>query len=117
MIERVLAALSGTYFRFSDEETLQDGIESVLIDAAIPYEREFHLSGRDRLDFLVDGSIAIEVKIKGTTPELTRQLHRYAADPRVQAIIVVTSRMRLAMQPPVLQGTPLHIVSLAESQL
>lgn len=102
-------------FRFSSEAQLQESIAEVLTAAGIPFEREVRLSAHDRADFLC-GVVAIEVKIAGSLAALTRQVHRYAALPQVGAILVVTSRHRLAGLPDQLQGKPVLVVSLADAR-
>ncbi|KJR10260.1 hypothetical protein [Gordonia sihwensis] len=54
------------------------------------YEREVRVPG-GRVDFVV-GTVAIEVKIKGSSESLSRQLQRYVEAGRFTAIIVATTR-------------------------
>jgi hypothetical protein len=98
-------------FNYRDEQQLQDGIELLLKDAEIPYEREKVLGPNSRPDFLVDG-IAVEVKIKHSLADLTRQVYRYASNDAVRSIIVVTPRMRLSNLPDVLFDKPIRVVTL-----
>lgn len=88
-------ALRGYRFRFTDEKELQDGVASVLSSSGMHYAREYRLTETDRPDFWIPAEgVAVEVKIKGSTSSVIRQLHRYAARPEVKAVVLVTSRMR-----------------------
>jgi hypothetical protein len=104
-------------FRFSSERQLQDGIAQLLADVGEHAEREHVLSSGDRVDFLVHPGVALEVKVGGSRAALTRQLHRYAQCPEVQALLVVSSRMQLALLPASLNGKPVAAVSLVGSAL
>lgn len=90
------------------EVLLQHGIASELSRAGILFSREHQLSDEDRVDFLV-GSVAVETKIKGGLSEVTRQLHRYAQNPEVTELLLVTSRMQLAQVPETLNGKPVRV--------
>ena len=83
--------LSGWRLRVYPEKTLQEDIESVLRESGISFNREFPLSKRDRVDFLV-GSVAIEVKIKGSKTDVLRQLFRYAEHDRIREILLITTK-------------------------
>lgn len=99
-------------FRFGTEAELQDGIEHVLQSAEIPHEREVRLSSGERIDFMLDGRIGLEVKVDGGISALTRQLHRYAQVEAVEELLVVTSRARHANLPTVLSGTPVRVYAI-----
>lgn len=96
--------------RGGNERQLQDAIEGVLrAQSGLAFVREFQLDTRSRLDFVVgtlDSFVAIEVKILGALNSLVRQLHRYALDPRICGLLVVTTRIRLTAVPQTLAGKP-----------
>lgn len=111
MTVRDLVALLSSYrFDESSEAALQRGVELVLADAGLPFEREARLSGADRVDFLVDRTIGVECKTGGSLAATTRQLHRYAAQVRVESLVLVTTRARLARLPETLNGKPVAVV-------
>lgn len=113
--DQLCALLSSYRFYYSDETVLQDSIERVLLGNGIPFKRERYESDGERPDFMV-GGIALEVKIKGGTAALTRQVYRYAKLPTVSEIVVVASRSRLAGGlPEEINGKPIRVVSLASS--
>lgn len=114
---KLIAALAARSFRFDNERDLQDGIESVLKEAGITFERERALGDAGVIDFLVAGGIGIEVKVQGSHPEVARQLLRYADREEITEIILVTSKLRLGKLPETLRGKRLSVVALWESFL
>jgi len=95
-------------FSFADERELQDGIAAVL--APLDVAREVRFGPADRIDFLLPGGIGIEVKVDGSLPALTRQVHRYAQREEIAALVIVTSRRRLADLPDAINGKPVRVV-------
>lgn len=110
--ERAVAALRRVAFRFSDESELQEGIAIALEHAGITNRREVVLSPKDRIDFMLDDGVGIEVKIDGSITLLTRQLYRYAQRPEVNSLVVVVTRMRLANLPSEINGKPVFVVQV-----
>lgn len=111
----LVEALRSVRFRFSSEEDLQLGIDQLLRKREIVFEREVRLGPHDRIDFLVEGGIGIEVKIDGSAAELGRQALRYALHERVREIVLVTTRASHRDQPPTLEGKPVTVVYLFSS--
>lgn len=98
----------------SDEKVTQRDIEE-LLQPWVPFERECRLSDSDIVDFLVDGKVAIEVKIKGQPAAFVRQLARYAAHDKVRELVLVTAR---AIQlPPTINGKRVLTASLGKGWL
>jgi hypothetical protein len=89
-----LARLIGAgRYDLSWEIACQADIATLLAAEGLAFVREHRLSGRDRLDFLVEGGIAVEVKMNRTAPAaILRQLERYAEHDAVQALILATNR-------------------------
>lgn len=85
-------ALVATRFLWSTERELHDGIAAALEQHGCEVAREVRVNGRGRLDLLVDGCVAIEVKIDGSWREVRRQLQRYAEMDCVDAVVLATSR-------------------------
>ena len=105
-MERVAATLKRARYRFSTEAVLQASIADVLTAAGVHFEREAKLSDGERVDFLVCGDLAVEVKIKGAFVAVAEQLGRYAAIERVRAVLLVTTRRQLLGVPSTLSGKP-----------
>lgn len=120
--DAVLAALAGRRMPLENEKATQSDIALALAAADLDFAREAQLSdGRAQLgavDFVVrdgDGLIAIEVKLRGSSATVHRQLCRYASDPRVTSLILVTARV-VAM-PATVAGKPLSIINLGTAWL
>lgn len=76
-----------------DEYELQDWITRLLQQAEIPFKKEHVLAPRNRIDFLVDGGIGIEVKKgKPNRTQVCAQLERYAGFDCIRSIILVVER-------------------------
>lgn len=116
-IDHLATRLNAYRFRFVTEKDLQDGIEAMLTAEQIPFQRERAISAPDRPDFLVDGNLAVEVKIKGSLAQLLRQASRYASHPEIAGIVVVGSPRWLATVPSVLCDKPVKSVRLLGSLL
>ena len=93
VLAHVLEVLGRHRFAQSTERELQDGVAAVLEANGLPVELEVRLDARNRIDVLV-GRVGIEIKIAGTTDDVLRQLYRYAGSDRIDAIVLVTSRVR-----------------------
>lgn len=76
-----------------EELTFHSLIKIELLASHIGYEHEVKLASRNRIDFLTEHGIGIEVK-KGKPNELQvlKQLSRYATFPEVKGIILVIER-------------------------
>lgn len=92
MIQRIKAALEGKTRAIKDESVLQREIARAFDAAGIDYEREVPIRGsKKRIDFVVAGSVAVEVKASGGTGLAPwRQLIRYLEDPRFDAGVLVS---------------------------
>lgn len=113
--ESLPAALEPFKYNIGTEVDLQDGIERVLASKLIPFQREFALTSADRPDFLVDGHIALEVKIKGSIAQLLRQVDRYAKHPTISAIVVIGTPAWISTLPSEVGGKPLYKLRLMYS--
>ena len=116
-LHQLADTLSRIRFRFTDEDSLQRGIGEVLRKKGYLFRREESLSARDRPDFLLDGGLAIEVKIGGSLPELLRQVARYTEHEEVRGILVMGSPVWLTRIPATLGGKPLFHLRLIGSLL
>lgn len=100
----IVKALANVAIRTTDELELNGAVRSLLDAAGIAYEAEVRLTERDRIDFLTDNAVGIELKTKGSTAALVRQLERYAQSERVDVLVVVTTLRRLTLLPMTVHG-------------
>lgn len=112
MSRGLVPALSTIRLFAADEEELQEAVESALQEGGIHYARERTLGRSDRIDFLCEGGVGVEVKIQGSLSDLTRQLFRYAEHPGIERLVLVTTKARLRRLPRTVLGKPLEVVYL-----
>ncbi len=111
--DHVVAVLGRRIYRAARETALQDGIEQVLQEHAFRVDREFRLSSCDRPDFLIDGYVVVEVKMRASGSSVLAQLARYASHERVKALVVATPRLSsLSGMPAEIFGVPVRVVAL-----
>lgn len=91
--ERICELISENRYRFSRETGLQEAIALMLEQEGFTVEREVRLDGRSRIDLVVS-RIGIETKVAGSRSELIRQVTRYLASARLDAMIVVSTKSR-----------------------
>ena len=84
------ALLLGSTFHFQNEADLQEGFAMLLTAHGVPFQREVRLSKKDRIDFLVDGGLGVELKVAMSAASVLRQLHRYAEHEEIAALLLVT---------------------------
>lgn len=111
----LIQIFEGVRFRFGSEVDLQNGVELLLQRSKIAYAREKALTAKDRPDFLVDGGIAIEIKIQGTFAQAVRQIDRYTKHESVQSILVIGSPSWINRIPAFIGGKPVHAIRITES--
>ena len=91
LVRRLAVLLNSFAFRYASEIQLHEGIASVLDAEGIAYEREVVLDPKNRLDFLVVGAVAIEVKVGGSLSQALGQVNRYCAHGRVGGVLLAST--------------------------
>jgi hypothetical protein len=116
-VTRVWSALTGTRFDLTSEFTVQLDISKALYAHRVNHGREVPLTERDRPDFLCEGGVVIEVKIKGGSRprETLRQISRYCRSDRVTAVILATGRT--VNMPWEILGKKIYVFPLARGSL
>ena len=96
-LKNIYNALHGKAVVVSSEAALGTLVRNLLTDASLKVEAEVQIGegNKDRIDFLVD-RIGIELKTKGSWAEVFRQLERYALSDKLDAVVLVTTKRRVA---------------------
>lgn len=115
IVANLITIIERNRFPLHDEIRTQTSIEIAFNAAAVIFTREERLSESDIVDFLCDGGIACEVKIKGRRMAIYRQLERYAQHENVRAILLVTA-LPMGL-PEFIKGKPTFIASLNQGWL
>lgn len=89
-----IAEVLGRYrYTYSSERDLHQGIASVLDTNGIGVTHEVRRGTSHRLDFLVTGGWAIEVKVDGSLAAALAQVIRYLTDiPELQGVLIATTK-------------------------
>lgn len=117
LVSLTTAALALPRYKVTNEEELQAAIAGELLARRVSFDREWILSRRDRIDFLIGrgagAGIGVEVKVAGTATECLAQLLRYSTAPEIQYLILATTRRSIGrMIPDRLNGIPVDVVYL-----
>jgi len=110
VLDDVCDVLRQHTYGYRDEIELHQGMSQAFTDAGIPHSREVAVTG-GRIDFLI-GNLGIEVKIQGQSAAVQRQLARYARDPRIECLLLVTTRRVHRSIAREAHGTPIHVLSI-----
>jgi hypothetical protein len=111
VVTTIERALRTHRFRFVDERELQIGIDQVLRSAGLEVTREASLGAAGTIDFLV-GDVGVEIKVRGTRADVTRQVHRYLQSASLRSLVLVTTRATLRGLPEAISQKPVHVVHL-----
>lgn len=112
-VNQVVEVLATLRANAANESEVCDAIEAALTTAKIPHARERRLDGASRIDFLVDGGIGIEVKVRGSRQDLLIQANRYLLHPELSGLVIVSTRSRHTRGlPPQLHDKPLRAAYL-----
>lgn len=112
-IQQILLPLSKARFNLAWEKQFQDEVEQVLKDIAVPFNREYKLKPGQRIDFLVNGSIGIECKIKGNAKQIYRQCRDYCENDIIKEFIILTNRSMGF--PKELHGKPCYMIKMGKA--
>lgn len=119
-MREVLEVLRPKRISLTDEKRTQEDIFNALIAAAAAnaagwstVEREVRICG-GIIDLLVD-RVGIEVKIDGRPAEIRRQVEKYADEPSLEGLILVTRKP--VVMPATLKGKPVAVLDLGRAWL
>lgn len=108
--------IASARYTWNTEADLQRGVAQILTSGGVAFAEQVRLGLGDRLDFLVDGCTAVELKIKGSASDVLRQLMRYARRDEITGLLLVTTR-HLHQVPAALNGKPTMRAVLVGSML
>ena len=103
LVATVEQVLTSNRFRYAGERDLQAGIAAALTSAGLDVRREASLGEAGTIDFVV-GDLGIELKVRGTRADVTRQVFRYLQHDAIKALLLVTTRAELARLPSIMSG-------------
>ena len=114
---RVNGAIGINYEAAVNRSRIREGVEEVFEAEgwAVQHECPLGLNQKDRVDFFYDG-VAIEVKVDGSTSDVTAQLQRYALHGSVREVLLITTRSRHVI-PAELGGKPVTVLLLRNHAL
>lgn len=118
---QVANVVSAHRFRYASEARLQEGLAVALTQAGYNVRREVRLDARSRVDLIVEPHrrlerVGVEVKVAGSRASVLRQVTRYLQSDEIDALVLVTSRVRHTFAP-IVAGKPLVVVQLAGAGL
>ncbi|MFW6025156.1 MAG: hypothetical protein ACOCRX_02330 [Candidatus Woesearchaeota archaeon] len=97
----------------TQETDLHSIIAKCLMENNIPFEKEYYLGPRSRIDFLAKKQIGIEVKKeKPNNTHLKKQIKKYCKYEIITGLIIVTPWARHLNIPNEVNGKPIYIISL-----
>lgn len=102
--------LSQAQYHLQDEAGLQLQISEVLKKEGIKHTREVELSPKNRIDFLLENNVGIEVKINRAGTALLYQISRYTQEEKIKELLVIT--IRPAALPKEINGRKIYGLAL-----
>jgi len=97
------------------ESQVVDAIRKEFRRADLSFEEEVTVAPRCRVDFVVEGAVAVEVKKgKPNSRVVSGQIERYAAAPMVEGVVLVSER-GLIDHLEEAHGKPVRYVALAKN--
>lgn len=110
--QKIMRAFDGYAVRAIEEAVLQDSVARVLRTSGIAFDEQVVLGPGERIDFLC-GAVGVELKTKGGMAPLIRQLARYAAHERIEALVVISTLRRLGAVPPSVGAKPVFTLTVS----
>jgi hypothetical protein len=110
LTQKLRNIVRGWRVNYNNERELQEKFAHLLAYHCLNFSREFVADKKNRPDFLVEGRIAVEVKIKGSLTAHMRQLERYANIETVETVILLCPKPHTL--PNALNGKPLYCIPI-----
>lgn len=92
-ISELIRCLKMKRFNLEGEKALQGEIYCHLISTlpSFKIEREYRLDENNVIDFLINDSIGVEVKISGVKRNLYKQCERYLSFNKIETLLIITN--------------------------
>lgn len=113
--EKICSILAKYKVSLTNEIQTQNDIERILDLHDIPYIREYRVDDKNIIDFLIDNSIGVEIKIKGSPSRILNQLVRYSETKRFESLILITAKTMQVDSAKI--TTPFYLVNLSRALL
>lgn len=113
-VQNFFSLISKYRFSLETEDALKLQMAEVLTQSGIPFEKEYKLDEKNKLDFFIYEH-AVEVKIKGSAKSIYRQCVRYCEFAQVKGLFLVTNKS-LGF-PESINGKPCYVLNLGKSWL
>lgn len=107
--------LNGWQFSVTREKETQDQIYELIKNEFYNVEKEYKLGRGSVIDFIINGEIGIEVKVKGSKTDILRQCKRYCSYDEIKCLVLITARSMGF--PEEINGKPCYYISLTRGML
>lgn len=114
-IGRLFSAIDKKRYTLSDEKKVQIELLHHIKNAGFEVKREVRLDQKNIIDFMLDGEIGVEVKIKGSCVAILRQCERYCEFDSIKTFILISSKSMGF--PKEINGKPCYFFSLSRAML
>lgn len=105
-------AIEDYRYNIQNEMDFHKGLEQAFAEAHLEVVHEYNLGKSGNIDFFLDG-IGIEVKVKGSSSAVLRQIYKYLECDEVKEIILVTTKNTHRGMPNELLGKSVHVVVIS----
>ena len=101
MMSTIINSVLKYQYRITNESQLQEIILAPLEETGYAVVPECRLDSKSRIDFLLkytkfdympSPQIGVEIKVKGATTQIIRQIHRYTESKYIQGLILLTTK-------------------------
>lgn len=110
--EEFVAIMQRYRIQHTSERELQAAVAEVLERNGVEFQRECVLSAGERIDFLLEDGVGVEIKIHGSAAQVARQLQRYAKCDGISALVLMTSRLQAGAQLDSYLGKPVRVLNV-----
>ncbi len=89
----IFSLLDKKQYSLHSEKFVQTEIYNILRDhSSFSVKREYRLSNKHIIDFIIDDGIGVEVKVKGSAVSILKQCESYCGYDDIHTLILITSK-------------------------